>query len=138
MKATARAALIGTAGPFVLRHGLAADPICIGVVSPASGNNADHGMMERLGMTIAAEEYKDKDVLGRPVKLIVVDETDPQVWAGKARRRKLENAPGWTPGPEETDRPGGGRTEGRNCEEPETAGTLPPAGWGCQAEEGGL
>ena len=87
VKATAGAALVGATGPFVLRHGLAADPIYIGVVSPASGNYADHGMMERLGMTMAVEEYKDKGVLGRPVKLIVEDdETDPQVGARKARR----------------------------------------------------
>ena len=87
VKATAGAALISATGPFVLRHGLAADPLVIGVVSPASGNYADHGMMERLGMTMAAEEYKEKGVLGRPVKLVVEDdETDPQVGARKARR----------------------------------------------------
>ncbi len=44
------------------------------------------------------------------------------------KHRKLENALAWTLGPEETERPRGGRTEGRNSEEPETAGTLPPAG----------
>jgi ABC-type branched-subunit amino acid transport system substrate-binding protein len=60
VKATAGAALISATGPFVLRHALAADPLVIGVVSPASGNYADHGMMERLGMTMAAEEYKEK------------------------------------------------------------------------------
>jgi hypothetical protein len=38
---------------------------------------------------------------------------------------------------EETGRPGGGRTEGSNREEPETATTLPPAGWECQAPRGG-
>jgi branched-chain amino acid transport system substrate-binding protein len=44
-------------------------------------------MMERLGMTMAVEEYKEKGVLGRPVKLVVEDdETDPQVGARKARR----------------------------------------------------
>ena len=87
VKATAGAAFIGATGPFILRHGLAADPLVIGVVSPASGNYADHGMMERLGMTMAVEEYKEKGVLGRPVKLVVEDdETDPQVGARKARR----------------------------------------------------
>jgi branched-chain amino acid transport system substrate-binding protein len=59
----------------------------VGVVSPASGNYADHGMMERLGMQMAAEEFKEKGILGRPVKLVVEDdETDPQVAARKARR----------------------------------------------------
>ncbi len=44
--------------------------------------------------------------------------------------RKLENGLGRTPRPEETDRPGDGRTEGRTREEPEAAGTLVPAGRG--------
>ena len=85
--AAAGAALLGTGAPFVIRRAAAADPIYIGVVSPASGNYADHGMMERLGMQMAAEEFKEKGVLGRPVKLVVEDdETDPQVAARKARR----------------------------------------------------
>ena len=45
----------------------------------------------------------------------------------EAPDRKLENALGGTPGPEETDRPGGGRTEGRTRKELETPGTLLPA-----------
>ena len=85
--AAAGAALLGSGAPFIIRRAAAADPIYIGVVSPASGNYADHGMMERLGMQMAAEEFKDKGVLGRPVKLVVEDdETDPQVAARKARR----------------------------------------------------
>ena len=85
--AAAGAAVLGTGAPFIIRRALAADPLYIGVVSPASGNYADHGMMERLGMQMAAEEFKDKGVLGRPVKLVVEDdETDPQVAARKARR----------------------------------------------------
>lgn len=81
------AALLGQGAPFIIRRASAADPIYVGVVSPASGNYADHGMMERLGMQMAAEEFKEKGVLGRPVKLVVEDdETDPQVGARKARR----------------------------------------------------
>jgi branched-chain amino acid transport system substrate-binding protein len=86
VKGATGAALL-TGAPVVLRRAYAADPIVIGVVSPASGNYADHGMMERLGMQMAAEEYKEKGLLGRPVKLVVEDdETDPQVAARKARR----------------------------------------------------
>jgi branched-chain amino acid transport system substrate-binding protein len=85
--AAAAAALLGQGAPFIIRRASAADPIYVGVVSPASGNYADHGMMERLGMQMAAEEFKEKGVLGRPVKLVVEDdETDPQVGARKARR----------------------------------------------------
>jgi branched-chain amino acid transport system substrate-binding protein len=85
--AAAGAALLGQGAPFIIRRASAADPIYVGVVSPASGNYADHGMMERLGMQMAAEEYKEKGILGRPVKLVVEDdETDPQVGARKARR----------------------------------------------------
>ena len=53
--------------------------------------------------------------------------------------RKLENALGGTPGLEETDRPGGGRTEGRTCEEPEIAAmaeAFAPSN-GLDAEAGG-
>jgi branched-chain amino acid transport system substrate-binding protein len=86
VKGATGAALL-TGAPAVIRRAYAADPIQIGVVSPASGNYADHGMMERLGMQMAAEEFKDKGLLGRPVKLVVEDdETDPQVGARKARR----------------------------------------------------
>ena len=85
--AAAGVALLGQGAPFFIRRASAADPIYVGVVSPASGNYADHGMMERLGMQMAAEEFKEKGVLGRPVKLVVEDdETDPQVGARKARR----------------------------------------------------
>ncbi|MGA2957198.1 MAG: ABC transporter substrate-binding protein, partial [Thermodesulfobacteriota bacterium] len=85
--AAAGAALLGPGIPFITRRAAAAEPLEIGVVSPASGNYADHGMTERLGMQMAVDEFKDKGVLGRPVKLIVEDdETDPQVGARKARR----------------------------------------------------
>ena len=84
--AVAGAALLGGPGiPYIARNAVAADPLLIGVVSPASGNYADHGMMERLGMQMAVAEIKT--VLDRPVKLLVEDdETDPQVAARKARR----------------------------------------------------
>lgn len=84
--AAASAFLLGPGVPFITSRAGAADPIHIGVISPASGNYADHGMMERLGMQMAAEEFKE-GILGRPVKLMVEDdETDPQVGARKARR----------------------------------------------------
>lgn len=84
--AAASAFLLGPGVPFITPRAGAADPIYVGVISPASGNYADHGMMERLGMQMAAEEFKE-GILGRPVKLMVEDdETDPQVGARKARR----------------------------------------------------
>ena len=83
----ASAVLLGPGVPFITRRAAATEPLYIGVVSPASGNYADHGMMERMGMQMAADEFKEKKVLGRPVKLLVEDdETDPQVGARKARR----------------------------------------------------
>jgi branched-chain amino acid transport system substrate-binding protein len=86
--AVAGAALLGGPGiPYIARNAVAADPLYIGVVSPASGNFADHGMTERLGMQMALAEFKEKGVLDRPVKMLVEDdETDPQVGARKARR----------------------------------------------------
>jgi len=85
--AAAAAVLLGPGVPFITRRAGAVEPLYIGVVSPASGNYADHGMMERMGMQMAADEFKEKGVLGRPVKLLVEDdETDPQVGARKARR----------------------------------------------------
>jgi branched-chain amino acid transport system substrate-binding protein len=87
LKGAAAGAAVVSTGPFVLRQALGADPLVVGVVSPASGNYADHGTLERMGMQMAAEEFKEKGVLGRPVKLQVEDdETDPQVGARKARR----------------------------------------------------
>jgi branched-chain amino acid transport system substrate-binding protein len=84
--AAASAFLLAPGVPFITRRAAAAEPLYIGVISPASGNYADHGMMERMGMQMAVEEFKE-GLLGRPVKLIVEDdETDPQVGARKARR----------------------------------------------------
>jgi branched-chain amino acid transport system substrate-binding protein len=62
------------------------EPIKIGVVSPLSGNYADHGLLERIGMEMALEDYGHQ-VLGRPVTLVVADdETNPDVAARRARR----------------------------------------------------
>jgi branched-chain amino acid transport system substrate-binding protein len=84
--AVAGAVLLGGPGiPYIAKKAVAAEPFYIGVVSPASGNYADHGMMERMGMQMAVGEIKN--VLDQPVKLLVEDdETDPQVAARKARR----------------------------------------------------
>jgi len=61
-------------------------PIKIGVLSPVSGNYADHGLLERIGMEMALEDY-NYEVLGRPITLIVADdETNPDVAARRARR----------------------------------------------------
>ena len=75
---------------FVFMAGLAfgqsKEPIKIGVVSPVSGNYADHGLLERIGMEMALEDYNNQ-ILGRPVQLIVADdETNPDVAARRARR----------------------------------------------------
>jgi len=62
------------------------NPLKIGVVSPVSGNYADHGLLERVGMEMALEDYGHK-ILGRPVELVVADdETNPDVAARRARR----------------------------------------------------
>jgi len=62
------------------------NPLKIGVISPVSGNYADHGLMERVGMEMALEDYGHK-ILGRPVELVVADdETNPDVAARRARR----------------------------------------------------
>jgi len=64
----------------------AVEPIRIGLVSPVSGNYADHGMLERIGMEMALEEYGG-EILGRPVTLITADsETNPDAAARRARR----------------------------------------------------
>ncbi len=59
------------------------------------------------------------------------------VCRGQLPDRNLETGLGGTPGPAETDRPEDGRTEGRTRAESATAGRLPPASWGGQAEDGG-
>ena len=64
----------------------AAEPIKIGMISPVSGNYGDHGMMERIGMQMALDEY-DGEILGRPVSLLLADsETNPDTAARRSRR----------------------------------------------------
>lgn len=64
----------------------AQEPIKIGVVSPKTGNYADHGALERMGMRLAVEDFGGQ-VLGRPIELIEVDsETNPDVAARRATR----------------------------------------------------
>ena len=70
--AVAGTALLGPGIPYIAKKAVAAEPLYIGVVSPASGNYADHGMMERMGMQMAAAEIKN--VLGRPVFPFQLDE----------------------------------------------------------------
>ena len=76
-----------SSGPMTgLVYGQSKEPIKIGVVSPVSGNFADHGLLERIGMEMALEDYNHQ-VLGRPVTLIIADdETNPDVAARRARR----------------------------------------------------
>lgn len=63
-----------------------AEPIRIGMISPVSGNYGDHGMMERIGMQMALDEY-DSEILGRPVSLLLADsETNPDTAARRSRR----------------------------------------------------
>jgi branched-chain amino acid transport system substrate-binding protein len=69
-----------------LVYGQTKEPLKIGIVSPVSGNFADHGLLERIGMEMALEDY-NHTVLGRPVTLIIADdETNPDVAARRARR----------------------------------------------------
>jgi ABC-type branched-subunit amino acid transport system substrate-binding protein len=77
--------MAGVSPPPPDAAGLAVDPVYVGVASPARGNYADHGIRRRLGMQMAGEEFKEKGVLGRPVKLVVEDDaTHPRVGAWKA------------------------------------------------------
>ncbi len=72
--------------PAAVAQAQGKEPIKIGVVSPVSGNYADHGLLERIGMEMALEDYGNQ-ILGRPVSLIVADdETNPDVAARRARR----------------------------------------------------
>lgn len=63
----------------------AQEPVKIGIVSPKSGNYADHGEMERIGMYLAVEDFGGK-VLGRPIELLEVDsETNPDIASRRAK-----------------------------------------------------
>ena len=58
---------------------IAQEPIKIGFISPKSGNYADHGEMERIGMYLAIEDFGG-EVLGRPIEVIEIDsETTPDI-----------------------------------------------------------
>jgi len=76
--------LILIAGCFYATS-LAVEPIKIGLVSPKSGNYADHGGMERVGMYLAVEDFGG-EVLGRPIELIEADsETNPDIASRRAK-----------------------------------------------------
>lgn len=63
----------------------AQETVKIGIVSPKSGNYADHGEMERIGMYLAVEDFGGK-VLGKPIELIEVDsETNPDIASRRAK-----------------------------------------------------
>lgn len=63
----------------------AQESVKIGLVSPKSGNYADHGQMERIGMYLAVEDFGG-EVLGRPIELIEVDsETNPDIASRRAK-----------------------------------------------------
>lgn len=90
IKSSAMIVLFTVLFTFGLTSGLVSgqtkEPLKIGIVSPVSGNYADHGLMERIGMEMALEDYNHQ-ILGRPVTLIVADdETNPDVAARRARR----------------------------------------------------
>jgi branched-chain amino acid transport system substrate-binding protein len=74
---------------FVLGSALpapAADNVLkIGVIGPVSGNYADHGALERMGMEMALKELGGK-IGGRTVEFIVADsETNPDTAARRTR-----------------------------------------------------
>lgn len=63
----------------------AADVLKIGVISPVSGNYADHGALERAGMEMAVKDLGGK-ILGKTVELVVADtETNPDTAARRVR-----------------------------------------------------
>ncbi len=63
----------------------AQESVKIGIVSPKSGNYADHGEMERIGMYLAVEDFGG-EVLGRPIELVEVDsETNPDIASRRAK-----------------------------------------------------
>jgi branched-chain amino acid transport system substrate-binding protein len=63
----------------------AAETLKIGVISPVSGNYADHGALERGGMEMALKELGGK-ILDRPVEFIIADsETNPDSAARRVR-----------------------------------------------------
>lgn len=77
IKAGMSGLVVGVAGavPFA-RTALAAEPIKIGILLPKSGTYAVQGEQGYNGAVIAAEEAKE--VLGRPIQLVWLDENGPQ------------------------------------------------------------
>lgn len=67
----------GLGGPFI-RTASAAEPIKIGVLLPKTGTYAAQGRQGHNGATIAVDDFGGK-VLGRPVKLVWLDENGPQM-----------------------------------------------------------
>lgn len=65
-----------------------AEPIKIGVYLPLTGQNAFGGQLELEGIQLAHKEMPE--VLGRPVKLIVVDNKSDKVEAANAVKRLVE------------------------------------------------
>ena len=63
----------------------AAEPIKIGAVVPKSGNYAEHGEMELIGIYLAIEDFGGQ-VLGRPIELVEADdENNPDIGSRRAR-----------------------------------------------------
>ena len=63
----------------------AAEPIKIGIINPQSGNYAEHGEMETIGIKLAVEDFGGQ-VLGRPIELIEADdENNPDIGSRRAR-----------------------------------------------------
>ena len=70
---------------FVL---FAVDPIVIGVFEPMTGPYAAGGQLTMEGVTLAAEQVKE--VLGRPIELVLVDNKSEKVEASNAVSRLIQ------------------------------------------------
>jgi len=66
----------------------AVDPIVIGVFEPMTGPYAAGGQLTMEGITLAAEQVKE--VLGRPVELVLVDNKSEKVEASNAVSRLIQ------------------------------------------------
>ncbi len=67
---------------------LAAEPIVIGVYEPMTGPYAAGGQMTMEGVYLAHEQVKE--VLGRPIELVLVDNKSDKVEASNAVARLIE------------------------------------------------
>ena len=70
---------------FVL---FAVDPIVVGVFEPMTGPYAAGGQLTMEGITLAAEQVKE--ILGRPVELVLVDNKSEKVEASNAVSRLIQ------------------------------------------------